>query len=236
LTFSTVWNNFPANMRPLVNLATWTRQFYLRRRPLRNLLAILPLLVVGCSSSKAYVTAKCDSHCHFTPSSRISVAEHAHPRREEQFLHRALQTQLQQQGYQVTSPEQAEFTLTYWIEEAWLPGKQVVYDVPDWGFGPAMDPVMVMPPMPVPPGYAYTTRSTSTYTPRPRVVDAPFSTQGIRLKLFRTHAAGAERLRPAWEGYIEGGATVRARRAGVLLRTLFIYFGKDFTGVAPLVE
>jgi hypothetical protein len=67
-------------------------------------------------------------------------------------------------------------------------------------------------------------------------VDAPFSTQGIRLKLFRTHATGTDRLRPAWEGYIEGGTTVRARRAGVLLRTLFTYFGKDFTGVAPLVE
>lgn len=198
--------------------------------PLLLSLALLPFLTSACSSSKAYVTARSQPQSSFTPASRIAVAPHAAPRREEQVLQQALQLELSRQGFQVVPADQADFILTYWIEEAWKPGKQVIYPVDDW-------PASLPPPLPpilagAPAGIAYSPH----YEPAPRIVDAPFNVQGIRLKLFPAHGTGADQLRPAWEGYIEGGAIVRAKREAVLLRTLFQYFGRNFEGRARFAD
>lgn len=210
----------------------------LSRRQFLSLLVILLPLFAGCASSKAYVTTRRDPHFEFNQTNKIAVASHAQPRPEEQVLHQAVQTELVRQGFLVVPPERADFTLTYWIEDAWKPGKKVIDDAHEWALSPGPyfggAPVAALPPLGLTPGYSYTTRS--AYTGVAHIVDAPFSTQGIRLKLFPVHATGANRLRPAWEGYIEGGTTVRARREAVLLRTLFHYFGKDFTGRAPLAD
>lgn len=194
---------------------------------LRLLPLLVPLLTAACSSSSAYVNARRHPGCTFTAASRIAIAPHREPRIEEQVLQQALQLELQSQGFQLVDAADADFTLACWIEEAWKPGKQVVY-VRRAG----MRGIQLAQPLLLPGGDFGSMNPTFT----PRIVNAPYNVQGIRLKLLPARAGGSERFRPAWEGYIEGGATVRARREAVLLRTLFQYFGRDFDGQSPLAK
>jgi hypothetical protein len=60
--------------------------------------------------------------------------------------------------------------------------------------------------------------------------------QGIRLRLYPRANSRAASLQPAWDGYIDGGPKVSAERQPILLKTLLSYFGRDFTGSAPLLH
>jgi len=60
--------------------------------------------------------------------------------------------------------------------------------------------------------------------------------QGIRLRLYPSQGLRAGRFETAWEGYIEAGLKLREDRQPLLLKTLFGYFGRDFSGSAKLAE
>jgi hypothetical protein len=187
----------------------------------------------GCASRGAYVFARQNAQYQLSATNQIAIADHAHPREEEQALRQALLAELEQQGFELVAPDKAEYTLTYWIDESWKRGKLVVsnregtWAYPDSHFQGA-------PPYFDPPGFPYPYGQ-----PEPgiqHVIDVPYSTMGIRLKLFDQAGMRSGRMQTAWEGYIESGDRVSAKREPVLLRTLLQYFGRDFVGRAKLIQ
>jgi len=202
-------------------------------------LLVIAVVSMGCASHKAYVLARRDGSYSPSPASKIAIVNNLKPRPEDQTLCVALMAELKQQGFRIVSQEEAEFTLSYWIEDNWHERKVPVrtYDSP--GYDPRFSPG----PMPssqlyaggTPPGaIAYQSPTAGRVTET--MVDDPVAVQGIRLKLHSRDSARAGRLETAWEGYIDGGFKVVPEREPILLRTLLTYFGKDYTGRARLVK
>lgn len=186
----------------------------------------------GCASHTTLVIARCDARFNLSAPHKIALAPHAQPRASELALQRALVAALQERGMAIVPPAEAEFTLTYWLDDSWKTGKKVVYYYDgDWSDTHPM----------AQPGAVFMGSQGNLFYEdqrpiRQRVVDSPYYIQGIRLKLYPKTGPGAGQFQAAWEGYIEGGARVSRRREPVLLRTLLNYYGKDFNGRAPLVE
>ncbi len=193
---------------------------------------LLSVIVVftGCSSPNAHVIARRDARFNLSNASKIT-GEHSHPREAEEVLKCDLVAALGERGIALVPPEQAEFTLTYWLDDSWKPGKKFEYEG---------NPNMMFPrPMVIPPPMGLGGPSTVIYhepvIAAPRVVDWPYYVQGIRLKVYPRTGDPALRLQAVWEGYIEGGDRVSKKREPALLRTLLNYYGHDFNGKA-LVE
>jgi len=195
------------------------------------LLLGLIAVVTGCASSTAYVIARGDTRFHLNATDRIALATHPKPSKSTLTLQQTLVTALQEKGIEIVSPAEAEFTLTYWLDDSWKPGKKVIYSQGGWqrDFYPVSAGGTFAGPYGGIFGY-------SAEPILPKVVDSPFYVQGIRLKLYPKTGQGAGQFETAWEGYIEGGDRVSAKRGPVLLRTLLQYFGQDFVGRAELVE
>jgi hypothetical protein len=196
----------------------------------------LVVLLTGCTSRTAYVIARRDASFDLNANSKICLAPHAQPRSSELTLQRDLLTALQDHGISLVPHDQADFTLTYWLDDSWKPGKKVVYyqngawserhPMANPSFYQARGVIGTRSPM------IYVESSPTSQ----RVIDAPFYVQGIRLKLYPKNSTGGVEFKTAWEGYIEGGARVSHKREPVLLRTLLHHFGQDFNGRAPLME
>ncbi|NOS72335.1 MAG: hypothetical protein HOP33_20725 [Verrucomicrobia bacterium] len=196
---------------------------------IQSVLLVSVVVLTGCSSPNAYVIARRDARFNLSNASKIALGEHSHPREAEETLKRDLLAALTERGIALVPPEQAEFTLTYWLDDSWKPGKKFEYEG---------NPSMMFPrPMVIPPPKGFGGSSTVIYQEpiitAPRVVDWPYYIQGIRLKVYPKTGDPALRLRSAWEGYIEGGDRVSKKRQPVLLRTLLDYYGQDFNGKAP---
>lgn len=152
------------------------------------------------------------------------------------MLREVLLAELKQSGFHLVEPEQADFTLVYWIDEAWKPGTRVVssragtWPDPSLESGHALMPMSL--PYFAPAGFAVYDQPGGIQ----RVVDAPIATKGIRLKVFPQDSMHSGRLVTAWDGYIEMGSQIHEDREPVLLRTLLNYFGIEFTGRAQLIE
>ena len=193
------------------------------------------LLTPGCSSRSAYVVARHDVRYPLSLTNKIAIAEHAHPRPEEQSLRTVLMAELRERGFNVVPSTEAEYTLTYWIDVSWRRGKIVVSNREGTWSDPYSGPRGYSAPYAPPP---FGPRAGSYYTPVPsvpEVVDVPWETQGIRLKVFPQESMRAGNLQTAWDGYIEGGDEVSEKREPVLVRTLLSYFGTEFIGRAKLV-
>lgn len=192
----------------------------------------------GCASRTAYVIARRDTQFNLSRTNKISLAGHPHPRESELALQSALVSALQERGITLVPSDQSEFTLTYWLDDSWKPGKKVQYYYHGtwWDSYPTAASALI-----TSPDLLYIDLHGGMYREEPRivsqrVVDSPYYIQGIRLKLYPKNSAGAVQFQAAWEGYIEGGTRVYQKRQPVLLRTLLNYYGKDFNGRAPLIE
>lgn len=222
------------NVEPRPHLSrTSNRDLIWSRSILTVLMACAFTAVTGCASRTAYVVARQNAQYRLSATNRIAIADHAHPREEETALRQALMAELRQQGFDLVAPDKAEFTLTYWIDESWKRGKLVVSN----RAGTWADPdssYQNVPPYFGPPGVPYPYAQPELGIQR--VVDVPYSTMGIRLKLFDQASMRSGRMQTAWDGYVEGGDRVSEKREPVLLRTLLQYFGRDFVGRAKLVQ
>jgi hypothetical protein len=212
---------------------TWFQACSRRRRFLHCALIVsLVALLSGCAARSPYVLARRDAGCNLTATSKIALASHAQPREAELALERALVSALHERGIDPGPPAQADFTLAYWLDDSWIPGKKVEYY--HQGRWTDICPQVSSGPMVIgPSGSVFDQESTEL---RQRVVDVPYYIQGIRLKLYPKSRAGVVSFQPAWEGYIAGGNRVSATREPALLRTLLRYFGEDFNGRAPLAD
>ena len=200
------------------------------------LLAVLAscagLLATGCTSRSAYVIARQNAQYQLNLTNRIAIAEHAHPGPEEQSLRTTLLSELRQQGYRLVAPSEADYTLTYWIDVSWKRGKIVVSDREGtWADPNRNSGYHHVPPPFFQTGGVYSERAPS----KQHVVEVPWETKGIRLKVFPQESMRAGNLQTAWDGYIEVGDEVSEAREPVLVRTLLGYFGTDFVGKAKLV-
>ncbi|HEX5219813.1 MAG TPA: hypothetical protein VFZ59_09620 [Verrucomicrobiae bacterium] len=191
-------------------------------------------LLAGCSSG-AYVIARQNAQYQLSATNKITIADHAHPGPEEQSLRKALMSELRQKGFHLVSSEEADYALTYWIDVSWKRGKIVVP-------GQEATPVIVpgapgggnsshrVPPRLTPVGTYYDSSPLGIQ----HVVEVPWETKGIRLKVFPQASLRAGNLQTAWDGYIEVGKEVSDAREPVLVRTLLNYLGTDFIGKARL--
>jgi len=196
-------------------------------------------MTAGCASHKAYVLARRDASFSPTLAARIAMVNQLKPRPEDQELAVALTAELKRQGFHLVPQEEAEYTLSYWIEENWHQRKIPVKTYDPLGRDPNFTS------SPLPPSsleYGMAVSGGPVY-PSPKdgrvtviLVDDPVAVQGIRLQLYSRESARAGRLQTAWEGYIDAGFKVAPEREPILLRTLLTYFGKDYTGRARLVE
>lgn len=197
-----------------------------------GLLLTLTGLITGCASRTALVIARRDAQFNLSAASKISLAAHAHPRESELALQQTLITALHERGIEIVPPAQADFTLAYWLDDSWKPGKKVVYYY-DGGWQntyPMAQPTFM---------YAGPQGQMLYEDQRPirqRVVDSPYYIQGIRLKVYPKTGTNTDPFKAAWEGYIEGGKRVSHKRERVLLRTLLNYYGKDFAGRTALLS
>ena len=203
-----------------------------------TMVTVVMIFGTGCASRTAYVIARQNARYPLTCANKIAIADHAHPREEEEVLRQALLGELRQQGFELVAPDKAEFSLTYWIDESWRRGKIVVSNREGFWADPNREPGT--PYLPAVPPYFGRPGFTRPYgEPQigiQHVVDVPYATRGIRLKLFDQASMRSGRMETAWDGYIEGGDRVATQREPVLLRTLLQYFGKDFVGRAKLVQ
>jgi hypothetical protein len=214
-----------------------------RTSPLAWTEAVLAILLIcaltlgpGCTTRSAYIVARKGTQCQVAAAGKIAIADQAHPRPEESALREALLAELRQMGFALVAPAQADYSLIYWIDEAWKPGTKVVANREgcwnDLGLEPGPLFFWSVPPYFVPRGYLYLDQPSSMQ----RVLDAPYAVKGIHLKLFSQESIRAGRFDTAWDGYIEMGSYVRERREPILLRTLLAYLGTDFIGRARLVR
>lgn len=190
-------------------------------------------LLAGCSS-RAYVIARQNTQYQLSATNKLAIADHAHPPPEEQSLRMALMSELRQRGFNVVPAAEAEYTLTYWIDVSWKRGKVVVPNR-DTGITrrywvtPGRNDGS-LPPRITPQLGTYSDSSLGIQ----HVVEVPWETKGIRLKVFPQASLRAGNLQTAWDGYIEVGEEVSEAREPALVRTLLNYFGTDFTGKAKL--
>lgn len=195
------------------------------------LLLVLLAGVTGCASNTAYVIARRDIRFNLTATNKLTLATHPHPSQSTRALHQTLVAVLEENGLELVPPAAAEFTLTYWLDDSWKPGKKVIYRQG----GRQLDSYPMSPAT----FYADPSGGIFDYSAEPvipKVVDVPYHVQGIRLKVYPKSGTATGQFETAWEGYIEGGDRVSAKRGPVLLRTLLQYFGQDFIGRANLIR
>jgi len=222
--------------RQFLNRAT--PQHFVWLRVIRLLVVTCALtLVTGCASRTAYVIARQNAEYQLGHTSKITLADHAHPREAEQALREDLLTQLPLQGFELVAPDQAEYALAYWIDKSWRRGKVVVSNRQGYWLNPTIEPG---PPFLLP-SSPYLGTPSFTYSGQPQlgiqhVVEVAYATQGIQLKLYHLESMRSGRMQTAWDGYIEAGDRVTKEREPLLLSTLLKYVGKDFVGRAKLVE
>lgn len=188
----------------------------------------------GCASHKAYVLARRDPQYSPNPTNRIALVNHLKPRPEEEALRAILTAELKQLNFHLVPQEQADYTLTYWIENNWELRK-----VPEQTYDPSFGPPFTTAPIgPLPPGATVFYQDTlhPPHRAMETMVEHAIPVQGIRLQLYSRPSTPAGRPETVWEGYIDAGSKVAPEREPVLLKTLLTFFGKDHAGRTKLVE
>lgn len=198
------------------------------------LAAVCVLVLTTSCSSRAYVIARQNAGHQLSISNKIVIADHAQPAPEEQFLRATLMSELRRQGFNLVAASEAEYTLTYWIDASWKRGKVVI---PARGSSTWVDPnrPTTFPSPPSMPRVQTPEFYSDSGLGIQHVVEVPWETKGIRLKVFSQESMRAGNMQTAWDGYIEAGEKVSEKHETTLVRTLLHYFGTDFTGKAKLV-
>ena len=193
----------------------------------------LAIISTGCASTpkSVLITAQRDPHFSLSRSNAISMALHPNPSREDALLGAALMTELSNEHFNITTNADADYVLSYLIED----DSTVVVSRHE-----EVQPVFAPPPQnnaqvsgaffmggrPYNQGDIYRTQTAST----PLV----FTDKGIRLYLFTNPKKQPQSFQFAWQGYIGGGTSITAERIPFLVRTLLVYFGEDYSGKIDL--
>jgi hypothetical protein len=201
--------------------------------PLPLFIALVGTALLSACAGKVSVIAKRNPAYSPSLADRISLTERSIPNPELDALKRAVTSELSRGGTTIVAWEDSQYALSCWIDESWEGSDYFVQPTlryPDsfdydyqaeayryGGAGVMMAPHTVQPSTP-----AQQPRSTRHYT------------KGIRMRLFVSHPQDKNRLETAWDGYIAGGARLSPQKYDPLLRKLFDYFGKDFTGTVSI--
>lgn len=87
----------------------------------------LVALLTGCASRTGLVITRRDAKFALGANSTTCLATHAAPRDSELTLQRHLLIALRNCGFTLVSHEQADFTLTFWLDDSCETDKKVVY-------------------------------------------------------------------------------------------------------------
>ena len=189
----------------------------------------LGLALGGCASHSTLVVARCGPQPLPATARKVAFMKSAQPRPEDETLKHAVVAELESRGFQIVPQVEADLTLNCAVEDSWRNYS-----------APASPPTVFQsapPPMVVTPGSAvYVERWRLDPLSAPADTEEHIATQGIRLLFYRSESLSEGRFETAWEGYIEAGLRLRENREPLLLKTLFGYFGRDYSGRAKLAE
>ena len=192
-----------------------------------NLLGLaLLIFCAGCATRRPEVSTWRDAQ--FTPSltNTFAFTERPNPSLEDAELGRMLVTEMQREGFKFVPATQADFQMTY-----------VLDDTTD-----ERDILLTHPPH-----YGSTWHSPTPQTTgeimhgsgTPQAYDVStfvYHYKDVRLYVYTNPQTHPGRLQLVWQGNIEAGKSVTAERELQLLRTLLGYFGKDQNGPVNLVK
>ena len=200
----------------------------------------LVTLFTGCATAPKgiLITTQRDPDFLPTRTNTISMTLRPNPSPEDAALGSVLMAELASEHFNIVTNADADYTMTYLIEDDSTAYISEHYEV---------NPVLAPPPQnnaqmdgqamtyggPVP-AQSYSPNGVYAAT----LVNTPlvFTDKGIRLYLYsnpKTHPGG---LQIAWQGYIGGGRTITAERIPFLVKILLGYFGQDYTGRIDLTN
>lgn len=210
------------------------------RRIFSTFVALALVALLSACAQKRLVIARRNPACTPSLTAPISLADPNITKPELLALKNSVNAELARRGVKTVSARQSDFSLGYWIDESWENSKSGEPDMAgayaqhtlqmtrahqaqNYRVYPGVGTV-IQPEQPVPP---------VVYRPNTRPANEGY-TQSIHLRLFVSHPREQNRLETAWEGYILGGARLSPKEYDPLLKALFDYFGKDFTGKVPI--
>jgi len=199
----------------------------------------LAALFTGCASmvsNGVLVTAQRDPAFLPLRTDEICLSRQLHPSKEQIVLNFALTNELANEGFNVVTNTDADYTLACVIED----------DSTDESVSRATHPYTVPSPVMTPgvPGSGeiksfnpeeqeYPQEQENAGEPSLETtieqVEYVHVDKGIRLYLY-ANPKKYSGLQIAWQGCIEAGETVSPDREPLLIRTLLGYFGQDYTG------
>lgn len=184
----------------------------------------LAVLAAGCATKSPMVATWRNPQFSPTLADKIALTERPNPSAQDAALGRLLVTELQSEGFALTSPDQADYLITYVLDE--LNEEQKVvnhsYPNPTMSFGP-----------PTPQTAAQAREmSFQPVQPQPpdRITTYTFTSKSILLYLYTNPKTHAGKFQMVWQGNISVNQSVPASREPALLQTLLRYFGKDQNG------
>jgi hypothetical protein len=193
---------------------------------------LLPLALVilsaGCASNRAAIGAWRSVGFSPTPADKIALAVMPHPSKQDEELGRVLIAELESKGFNIVPQAEADYTLAYAVEDDWTVSDVSVQPVQP----PATPPTVVV----VPSRFGAAIIQPLPEIERTILQPVVFYTKGIRLYLYSNPKNHPGDLQTAWEGCIDAGQRMSARREPILVKTLLNYFGQDHIGRVSLAE
>jgi hypothetical protein len=182
-------------------------------------------LLAGCATytytPMSYVSAIQDPKYNPTLQSRIAVLLDDNASIEDRQFGAFLVSQLLTNGFDVVAIPDSDFVLAYSTkEDASQATINLPYSTPTTTYGNVGGT-----------GYSETSDST-TWIP----TSFSYTIKGIWLDAYATPDIRAGKMKTVWEGYISVGAYDFQRDPASVVRTLLLYFGRDFKGPIPLVQ
>ena len=183
---------------------------------------ILAILSAGCATQRPQVETWCNPQYSPTPTDKIALTDRHDPSPQEEALSRLLVTELQNEGFALTSPDQADYLINCIFDES-TERKQVISHS---GYNLAIQG-------PSTPQTAEQARAMS-YLPLPpppdRTTTYSFTSKSILLHLYTNPKTHAGKFQMVWQGSINVDQSVPAGGEEILLKTLLGHFGKNQNG------
>ena len=188
----------------------------------------LAVLSAGCATGRPEVNTWHDARFSPTPTNTIALTERPHPNAQDQALGQMLVTEMQREGFHFVSAAQADYLLTYVLDDTaeerevveprppdnMLLGRSLTPQTTDQIFFRSYQP-------------GFQSGVTSTVV---------FQSKDIRLYVYTNPKTHREGLQMVWQGSISAGTSVTVEKELRLVRTLLTYFGRNQNGKVGLVE
>jgi hypothetical protein len=185
----------------------------------------LAFLSAGCATQRPLVNTWRDPQFSPTPADKIALTDRPNPSAQDAAMDRLLVTELQREGFTLTSSDQADYLITYVLDEANEERKVVN--------GSYSDPMSDGPPTPQTDAQGFA-MSYQPIPPPERVTTYSFTSKSILLHLYTNPKTQAGKFQMVWQGDISVNQSVPAGHEQVLFRTLLGYFGKNQNGPVNL--